>query len=605
MRYQRICGAVGAALGLGLIATAAAAQTPGYAVFGEPKYEPGFDHFDYVNPEAPQGGELRLGTMAAFDNFNPFIQRGTAPSDLRGLIYQSLVVRSADEPMSYYGSLASDIAIGDDFTTATFTLRDEARFHDGEPITAQDVVWSYETLMAKGVGGFRNIYGDIEKAEALDERTVRFTLARPDRELAISVGTLPVLPKHWWTAEGRDLGKPLNEPPLGSGAYRVGSYEEGRTISYERVSDWWAEDLAVNVGRWNFETIRYDVYRDRSVMFEAFRGGEFDLFQENEARRWANSYDFEAVETGRVQKELIEHDETIGFQGFAFNTRREPFRNRAVRQALTYMLDFESLNETLFYGQYDRTTSYFENSDKAARGLPDGQELALLEEHRDALPPAVFNEPFSLPSAEELGGRRALIREALTLFDEAGWELAEGKLIHSETGEQLSFEIMVAQQAMADVALNYADDLERIGVDVQVRNVDTTSYINRLHEFDFDMTPMSYPASEAPGNELANFFTSEAAETPASFNLAGIKNSAIDALVDEAINAQSWEELVAATRALDRALLWGFYAVPHWHLAAYRVAYWNVFGQPETRPTYGLGIEDTWWRARDEARAAD
>ncbi len=595
----RLAGAV-AALALTAAGAPAAAADHAVAEYRSPKYGPNFEHFDYVNPDAPQGGEIRLSSQSTFDSFNDRIAQGTSAPGL-SLIYQSLTISAADERFGRYGALAEQVRINDANDAATFVLREEARFHDGEPVTAEDVVWTFNTVMEKGAPGYRNIYGGVESVEALDERTVRFNLKRSDRNLAVNVGQLEVMPKHWWA--DRAFGETMLEPPVGSGPYRIADFESQRYVEYERVADWWADDLAVYQGRYNFDTIRYDVFRDRQAEFEGFKGGNFDFWRENQAKRWANAYDFPAAQDGRVKKELRPHEEAIGMQGWFYNTRRAPFDDRDVRAALARLFNFEWTNKNLFNGQYTRTASYFENSELKATGLPEGRELELLEAQREHLPEAVFNEPFEPPVApadEKIS--REQIRQALDRLAEAGWVNRDGELVNEETGEQMAIEFLIGQDAIERITNPFAQNLERIGIDVSLRSVDVNTYFNRLRGHDFDVTSYPFPGLEAPGNGLFNFFHSRSADTRGSFNLPGIQNPGIDALVEAVVAAESWDELKTATRALDRALLWGHYAIPHYHLPAYRLAYWDVFGQPEGERTFGIGHVDTWWRARDEAQ---
>ncbi|PWG61434.1 extracellular solute-binding protein [Sediminicurvatus halobius] len=591
------------ALVLALAAGQAAADDHALAMHGEPKYGPGFEHFDYVNPDAPKGGTLRLANVAAstFDSLHPFILRGTPAAGL-GLVYDTLTERSLDEPFTEYGLLAERIQVAEDNSHVRFTLREAARFHDGEPVTPEDVVFTFQRLKQDGHPQYRLYYRDVERAEQTGPRQVTFHFATTQNpELPLIIGQMPVLPQHYW--EDRDFTATTLEAPLGSGPYRVVEVEPGRRIVYERVADYWAEDVPVKRGHHNIGRISYDYYRDGTVALQALKAGEYDLRQENVARNWATAYDIDAVERGLLRKEEIPHSQPAGMQGFFFNTRREIFSDPQVREALTYAFDFEWTNENLFYGAYERTRSYFENSELAATGLPSAAELELLEPHRDQLPERVFTQAYQPPSTEGRSLRQNL-REAMALLREAGWQVQDGVLTHQESGREMRFEILLVSPSFERVVLPFEQNLERLGAEVSVRTVDPTQYQNRMDQFDFDMTVHVAPQSLSPGNEQRDFWSCAAAETQGSRNVAGVCDPVVDELVERVIDAPTREALVTRTRALDRVLQYGFYAVPNWHTDVYRVAYWDRFGRPPQNPPYGLAL-DTWWYDEDKAERVD
>ena len=568
-----------------------AAPAHGLSMYGDLKYGPGFRHFDYVNPRAAKGGSVKLPAIGTFDTLNPFILKGVPAAGL-GQVFDTLMVNSADEPFSEYGLVAETVETPPDRSWVVFTLRPQARFHDGTPITVDDVVWTFETLQTKGQPFYRSYYGQVARVEAAGPRRVRFSF-KPgvNRELPLILGQMPVLPKAWWA--GRDFAKTTLEPPLGSGPYRVVAVDPGRSITYGRVTDYWAAELPVNVGRFNFGEIRYDYYRDGTVALEAFKGGAYDLRQENSAKNWATAYQVPAVRDGRIRKEHIPNEIPTGMQGFFYNTRREMFRDPRVRQALAAAFDFEWTNAHLFYGDYTRTESYFSNSELAARGRPTEAELAVLAPFRGRVPDAVFTEAYRAPSTVP-GGLRPNLVAALRLLAEAGWVVRDMHLVNAATGQPLAFEILLDDPTWERITLPFVANLKKLGVVARVRTVDSAQYEYRLKHFDFDMTLGLFAQSLSPGNEQADFWGSEAARTPGSRNLAGVSDPVVDALIAQIIAAPDRAALVARTRALDRVLLWSHYVIPHWHITAFRVAYWNRFGRPPRPPKYELGF-DTWW----------
>lgn len=570
------------------------------AMHGEPKYGPDFRHFDYVNPDAPKGGELRLGQDGTFDSFNPYIAKGT-PAAGAGAAIETLMTSSADEPFTEYGLIAETIETPPDRSWVIFTLRPEARWHDGKPITADDVIFSLETLKTKGHPFYRFYYQSIVEAEKLGERKVRFTFAEGDnRELPLIAGQLPVLPRHYW--EGRDFDRTTLEPPLGSGPYRVTAFEPGRFVTVERVEDYWGKDLPVNRGQDNFDVIRTDYYRDDTVIREALKAGNIDYRLENQAKAWALDYDTPAVATGLLQKTEFEHERPTGLQGFVMNSRREIFSDPRVRRALAYAFDFEWTNRALFFGQYARTESYFSNSELASEGLPSPEELEILEPYRDRLPPEVFTEVYRPPSTDGSGWPRDNLRRAFELFEEAGWVVRDMRLVNAETGQPMSFEIMLVSPAFERIVLPLVRNLKRLGIDARVRLVDQSQYINRLRGFDFDMIVSVWGQSDSPGNEQRDFWGSDAANQPGSRNYAGVSDPVVDELIDLVIAALDRESLVTRTRALDRVLLWHHYVIPNWHSRVDRIIYWDKFEQPKVTPKNGTSTS-YWWYVPEKAAA--
>ncbi|MFN0041824.1 MAG: extracellular solute-binding protein [Alphaproteobacteria bacterium] len=564
----------------------------GIAIHGEPGYPPGFKHFRYVEPNAPKGGIVRYAATGTFDNLNPYILKGVPAAGL-GEMFDTLLVGSLDEAGAEYGLVAESVETPADRSWVIFNLRPEARFHDGKPITADDVVFSLETLKSKGHPRYRAYYASVAKVEKLDARRVKFTFkGGENRELPVIIGQLPVLPKHYW--EGRDFSKTTLEAPLGSGPYRVERIDAGRSIVYRRVENYWAANLPVNVGQNNFDELRYEYYRDRTVQREALKAGQIDLFQENAAKDWALSYDVPAVREGLLRKEAIPHELPTGMQAFVFNTRKTMFADRRVRRALGYVFDFDWSNRTLFFGQYARTQSYFSNSELAARDVPGPGELAILERFRGRVPDEVFGPAYEPPKTDGSGDIRDNLRAAFALMKEAGYVVREGKLVEAASGKPMRFEILLSSPALERFALAYVRNLRRLGVDARVRTVDTAQYKNREDDFDFDVIVDVFGQSLSPGNEQRDFWSSKSADTRGSRNTIGVRDPVIDELIDLVIAAPDRTALIDRTRALDRVLAWGFYVVPQFHNRAFRVLYWDRFGRPATTPRYGLGVT-TWW----------
>ena len=574
---------------------------PAASLYGKPRYGPGFAHFDYVNPAAPKGGGIISEASGSFDSLNRWSVKGRKAAGLY-LISEPLMVQSLDETFSLYGLVAEGITIPDDRSWVAFTLHPDARWHDGRPITADDVIWTFNVLVSGNIPFYRNYYAGVASVERTGDREVTFSLKPGDnRELPLILAQMEVLPGHYW--ETRDTSVTSLDRPLGSGPYFIDDMEPGQFISYRRVDGHWSTDLPVNRGRWNFETIRFEYYRDRDVATEAFKAGEFDLRSENSARRWHTQYDFPAMNAGHVVKARIAHEIPRGMQGFFFNTRREIFADPRVRQALAHAFDFEWTNKTLMYGEYARTNSYFTNSELSSEhALPDPGELAVLEPYRGRIPDQVFDTLYRPPATDGSGNIRRNLRNALALLREAGWTIDSNGRLADADGTPFEFELLLVQPSLETIALPFKDNLDRLGITMTVRRVDGSEYVFRLRQFDFDMIVHSIGQSSSPGNEQRNYWHSASAELPGSFNVAGIRDTAIDELVELVISAPDHEQLVARTRALDRVLLWGHYVIPHFHTGDHRLVYWNRFGRPAVTPKFSLGYPSTWWidRERDD-----
>ncbi|MGB0681123.1 MAG: extracellular solute-binding protein [Magnetovibrionaceae bacterium] len=573
----------------------------GIAMHGAPKYGPDFTHFDYVNPNAPKGGVVKLAANGSFDTFNPFNAKGEAANGI-GLIYNTLLTSAADEAFTQYGEIAETMEVPEDRSWIIFNLRSEARWHDGKPMTAEDVVWTFNTFKIKGSPQLQFYYKDVSSAEALGPHRVKFSFSESvNRELPLIIGQMTILPKHYW--QDREFSETTLEPPVGSGPYRIKAFETGRWIEFERVKDYWGASVPANQGFYNFDLIRYDFYRDTSVLVEAFLAGQYDYRAENSSKNWATSYNVPELESGQLVKEELSHNRSSGMQAWGMNMRRDLFKDKRVRQALAYAFDYEWSNKNLFYGQYSRTRSFYDNSELAATGLPQGEELAILEKFRDQLPAEVFTEEYNPPSTDGTGRIRANLREADKLLRDAGWTIKDGKRVNAQ-GKAFEFEILLVSPLFERIALPFAKNLERLGITAGVRTVDTSQYIERVRSFDFDMMVAGWGQSLSPGNEQRGFWTTEAADRPSSQNIGGIKNPVIDELVELVISAPDRESLIQRTRALDRVLQWGHYVIPHWHSKYDRVVYWNMFGHPEKTPTSGNQFF-AWWVDPDKAAALD
>ncbi len=559
-----------------------------------------FPNFPYVNPNAPKGGSITLAAIGSYDSFNPFILRGTAANILS--VWDTLLRPNADEPAVAYGHLARAITVAPNRLSVTFDLRPEARFQDNTPVTAEDVAWTFRTLRDQGRPFYRAYYGDVSDVEVKSPtRVVFYFKSDENRELALILGEMPILPKHWW--DGRDFTKPLTDPPLGSGPYKVGKFELGRSVTLDRVPDYWGANLPTARGLDNFDHVTTEYFRDATVAFEAFKAGQIDYRQENVAKNWATGYDFPALEKGLVKKEDVAEHLPTGMQGFVMNTRRPMFQDRRVRQALDYAFDFQWMNKNLFYGAYTRTESYFSNSDLASSGLPTEAELKLLEPFADKLPAELFTTEFKLPVTDGSGNNRPQLVQALALMKQAGWEVKDRKLVNAQ-GQQMAFTILLPDPTFERVALPYVQSLDKIGIAANVRTVDPSQYQHLTDDFDFDMTITVFPESDVPGNEQRDFWSCSAAKEQGSQNLAGICDPAVDALTQKIIAANDRTELATATHALDRVLLWNWYVVPNWHTDQIRVAYWNRYARPPQKVRTGIVFND-WWFDKQKAAATD
>ena len=578
-------------------AASARAGDHAIAMHGAPKYGPDFDHFDYVEPAAPKGGSLVLARTGSFDSLNPFLIKGV-PAAGSDLVFERLLKRSRDEPFTLYGRIAESVEVPDDRSSVTFTLRPEARFHDGSPITADDVIFSIETLRTQGRPNHRLYYDLVARTEKLGPRKVRLVFGPgSNREMPLIMGLMPILSARYYATV--DFATTTLTPPLGSGPYRVATVEAGRSITYQRIADHWGRDLAVNRGQHNFESIRFDYYRDGVVALQAFKKGLVDLRPAPDPGRWASAYASPALTEGRIILDEIGHGRPSGLYAFAFNTRRPIFGDRRVRAALAYGFDFEWINRTLFHGSYRRTAGYFDNSDLAAVGPPSTGERALLAPFAEHLPKAVLGKAYRPPSAADGDARRRL-RIALRRLKAAGWTTEDGSLLTAE-GRPAAFEILLIDPRQERLALEFRRRLGRLGITVSVRTVDSAQYQERLNTYDFDMILYQWDASLSPGNEQAFYWGTQAAGEDGTRNYPGIRDPAVDAMIGHIADARDRAGLIAASRALDRLLQWGHYTVPLFHLAKDRIAYWDTFGRPAVTPLYGYDL-DTWWH--DPAKAA-
>jgi microcin C transport system substrate-binding protein len=562
------------------------------AMHGEPKYGPDFRHFDYVNPNAPKGGTLRRHVIGTFDSFNSFIPQGS-PVAGTGYLYDTLTTSSQDEPFTQYGLLAKSIDIAPDRRSVTYRLREEARFSDNTPVTAADVVFTFELLTTKGSPFYAYYYGDVARVEAVNASTVRFHFKHGDnKELPLIVGQMPVLPKHIW--QKQDFSRPSLDKPVGSGPYAIENFQPGRRVIYQRRDDYWGKDLAVNRGLYNFDRVSFEYFLDETVSLEAFKGGAYDWRLERSAKDWASGYNSPALTRGDIVLESIPHRLPAGMQGFVMNQRRDLFQDRTLRKAITLAMDFEWSNQNLFHGQYVRTRSFFQNSEMAATGLPSAEELALLEPFRDQLPAEVFTTEYQPPTTDGSGRPRQNLARAQQLLREAGYTLRNNQL-HTAKGQPVRFEILLDSAAFERIALPFSRNLKALGIDAQVRRIDATQYLERVRKFDYDMIVAVFPQSNSPGNEQRDFWHSTAADMADSRNQIGLKDPVVDALVESLITAPSREQLIIRCRALDRVLQWGYHVVPNWHIDQFRVAYRSTLARPAVSPPYGLPI-DAWWQ---------
>ena len=562
-----------------------------------PKYPSDFNHFDYTNPDAPKGGTLRLAGLNGFDSLNPFIPKGNA-ADQIGLMYDTLTYHSADEPFTEYGLLAERIEKAADNSFVRFYLNPKARFNDGQPVTAEDVRFTFNTLVEKGHPLYRHYYADVAEVVVENPQQVRFDFKHTDnRELPLILGQLQILPKHWWAE--RDFTKTSLEPPLGSGPYRLTRVDAGRSLRYERVTDWWGQDLPVSKGLYNFDTIHIDYYRDMSVALEAFKAGQFDFNLEYSAKDWATGYNSPALRSGKIIKKEIKNHNPVGMQGYTFNLRKDVFKDRRVREAIGLLFDFEWTNKQLFYSSYIRTQSFFANSELASFGLPSAAELAILEPLRGSIPDEVFTQVYQAPVSDGSGIIRERRLEAWRLLQEAGYRIENDRMVNAD-GEPLEFEFIIAQANLERVLLPFKRNLSELGIEMTIRRTDVSQYINRMRSRDFEMTSSIWSQSNSPGNEQRDFWHSSSVDNPGSRNFIGLNDPAIDTLVEGLINAPSRESLINYARALDRVLLWGYYVIPNYYIDTWRIAYWEHLAQPETAPLYDYGLM-TWWRKPDVA----
>ena len=577
-------------------------RTHALALYGEAKHKKGFSHFSYANPRARKGGKVVLGTQGGFDSFNPYSLKGRTSAGL-GLLFDSLLVSGDDEDFTRYGRLASSMLLSASGDSITFYLHPKARWHDGKPVTAEDVLFSFRSALSESSNPlYRQYYAGITKMEKSGERAVTFHFAKGNRELPLILGELPIIAKHDW--KDRDIASTTLEPPLGSGPYRIGDFEAGKTLRYQRVEDYWGKDEGFARGVYNFDEIRYDDYRDSNVIVEALKAGKIDFRNEYSSKNWAVSYEGDSLEEGRLIKRLVPLDLPQGMQGYVFNMRRDIFKDSIVREAIAYAFDFTWSNKTLFYGQYKRTRSYFDNSSLAARGLPGGSELALLKSYRSkfsgSIPSRVFTESYNPPRSD--GTQQDLrrnLQQAAELLRKAGYKTQDGSLF-SPQGKAVMFELLLFDPLQERIALPFAKNLKRLGITMRVRTVDAAQYVARLEKFDFDMIVSSWGQSLSPGNEQRIMWTTQAAETPGSRNYSGLANEAVDALVEKIVVAGDRKSLSSSVRALDRILQWHFLVVPHFHIASARIVYWDRFGIPKKFPTKSAPSVLYWWiKAKD------
>lgn len=580
-------------MGLGCQAQAAekVITTHALAMHGTSKYGPDFKHFDYVNPDASKGGTLTMAAIGTYDNFHRYAQRGLA-ADGSDSLYDTLMINSDDEAEVSYCLIAEKVEYPVDYKWMTFYLNPKARFQDGKSITSEDVVFSFNTFFNKGVPQFKQIYKDVDKVEALDKTRVRFTLKKGNKEVLFSLASgLKILPKHYW--QGRNFAEPQTEVPVGSSIYKIKDFKMGQYIVYERLKDYWARDLPVNKGQHNFDFIRYDYYRDDTVALEAFKAGEYDLREENISKSWATLYTGSNIDMGYIVKETIGHSIPQGMQAFVFNIKRPIFTDPKVREALNYAMDFEWMNKNFFYNQYTRSRSYFQNTVYEAKGLPSKGELKILEPLKGKIPERIFTEEYNPPVTDGSGNIRNQIRKALKLLKEAGWEVKDKALTSLKTGKPFEFELLLYSPAHERIAVSQQNNLKLMGIKMEIRQVDTTQFTNRLRDRDFDMISGGYSGVFYPSSDLKIVWHSDYIDH--TYNTAGVQDPVIDSLTQGIADSQEDEEaLLNYGRALDRVLQWNFFVIPEWHLNKFRVAYWNKFAQPKTRPKYSLGI-NTWW----------
>ncbi len=567
--------------------------TSAIAEFGDPLYKDGFEHWPYANPDAAKGGKVVLGAFGSFDSLNTIILKGDWPTSI-GLINDTLMVPSADELSVVYGLIAETVEYPADRSWITFNLRPEARYHDGVMITADDFAFRFDTIREIGRPFLKSFYEDVESVEVLSDHRVKFTFkTRDSMKPLLKVAQLSPLPRHFW--KDRDISKTTLEPPLGSSGYKLVKVDAGRSLTYERVEDYWAANLPVNRGLGNFDQIRYDFYRDLEVSFEAFKAGNIDFRQENSSKRWSTGYDIDAVKAGDIVIDEISNEVPQGIQAYFINNRHDKFSDPRVRQAIGLLYDFEAIQQTLLYGQYQRTASYFPNSDFGVSGPPTPEEIAVLDPFRDQLPPELFEQAFEPPKTDGSGRNRAQFRDSVRLFEEAGWRQVDGKLTNAESGDVMSLEVLLRDPDSQRLAAPFVKNLKRAGIEATIRVVDTSQFQVRVDDFDFDLITVKLNFFPPPGPELRSYYGSEAADVRGSANMAGIKNPVADELIEQIVASKDLETLKVTNRALDRVLLWNHHVIPQFHNDIYRVAYWNKFGKPGTNPRYGLSFPGAWW----------
>lgn len=594
--YSRLCCAL-ACSALSFSSVANIIETQSLAGFGTPKYKDDFTHFDYVNPNAPKVGQATFAALGTFDNFNRYASRGVSGAQTDSL-YDPLMWQASDEVDSYYPLIAERIKYSDGYDWAEIRINPKAKFQDGKPITADDVAFTFDKFMKEGVPQYRIYYKDIKSVKAIDALTVRIEMASPNREKLFSfIETTRVLPKHFW--QDKNLAEPLSTPPVGSGPYKIIDYKMGQSITYALDPNYWAKDLPVNVGRNNFEKMIYDYYRDDTVMLEAFKAGEFDFRRESSANFWATSYTGKNFDKKFIKKEEIINKEPASAQGFIFNTQKPIFSDPKVREAISYMMDFEWMNKNMFYSQYLRNRSYFENTVYAAKGLPSAEEIKLLSPYKDKLPTRLFTSEFNPPNTDGTGNIRPQMRKAIRLLKSAGWSLKNQVMTKDKTGEAFVFNLLIYSPVTERIAIPFQRNLAKIGIKMNIRSVDTSQYIKRYQDRDFDMVSSSFAANPFPNPNLLIVWNSHYIKS--TYNTAGVNNAVVDALTDAiAKNQSDPQKLITLGHALDRVLQWNFYMVPQWYSNIYRIATWDKFERPSLMPTYDLGL-DTWWISTQKA----
>ena len=567
----------------------------GMAMHGDLKYKKNFKHFEYSNPDAPKKGKIKLSAIGTFDNLNPYILKGVAAYQT-SYLFETLMKSSFDEPFSQYGLLAEKVMLPDNRKWVRFKLRNFAKFSDGTKVTSDDVIFSFKILMSKGHPAWKNYYSQVDEVLKINELEVQFNFSgETNRELPLIIGyQLPIFSKKYWS--NKQFDKTTLDPPIGSGPYLISDLKPGRSITLKRDPNYWGKNLNVNRGRYNFDEIHTDYYRDVTVALEAFKSGAYDFRLENSSKNWATAYDFNATKKGQVIIEEIPYERPSGMQGFAFNIRKPIFKNRNVRKALTYAFDFEWSNKNLFYDAYTRTKSFFDNSELSSQNFPSKKELKILSEFKDKIPPEIFNEIYQPPRTDDKeNGLRKNLRTARRILKNEGWIIQNDILTNKITGEEFKFEILLRSPLFERIVLPLKRNFKKLGIQVSIRTVqDDSQYQKRLEEFDFDMVVTNFGSVISPGNEQKNWWSSEAADQPGTQNIIGVKNSVIDEIIDRLISARNREELVVYTKVLDRILLFNYYLIPQFHIGHYRVAYWNKISRPETTSKYDLGF-DFWW----------